>query len=113
MEAVAYRFAFVSEALDSLAPQAAVLAAGNALLASPCWTQIIADVLGRPVRLSTAHEASCRGAALLALEAIGKIENLAQLSPPFDRVFDPDRARHEKYHVARVMQQDAYDKVFK
>ncbi|MEO8433827.1 MAG: gluconokinase [Pyrinomonadaceae bacterium] len=112
MESVAYRFALVSEALDSLAPQASVLAAGNALLASPCWTQIIADVLGRPIKLSTAREASCRGAGLLALEASGKIENLARLSASFDRVFVPDMRRHEQYRLALAMQQATYDRLF-
>lgn len=112
MEAIAYRFALVSEALDSLAPQASVFAAGNALLASPCWTQIVADVLGRPIKLSTAREASCRGAALLALEAVGKIENLARLSAPFDRVFVPDMGRHEQYRAGLAMQQATYDKLF-
>jgi gluconokinase len=111
MEAIAYRFALVAEALDSLAPQVSIFAAGKALLASACWTQIIADVLGQPIRLSTEREASCRGAALLALEAVGKMENVAGLSPAFDRVFVPDMARHQRYRVARARQQEAYDKL--
>src|SRR6185436_4313216 len=64
MEGIAYRFALIAEALESLAPQAAIVAAGNALLASPCWTQIVSDVLGQTVRLSTTGEASLRGAVL-------------------------------------------------
>ena len=109
MEAIAYRFASIAEALDSLAPQASVFAAGNALLASPCWTQIIADVLGRTTTLSTTREASCRGAALLALEVVGKIDSVANLAAPRGHVFNPDMVQHERYRAARQRQQKAYD----
>ena len=111
MESIAYQLVLLTEALDSLSPQTAIVAAGNALRASPCWTQIIADVLGRTIRLSTAHEASCRGAALLALEAVGKIDNLARISADVDRVFIPDMGRHELYRAGRERQQRAYDKL--
>ncbi|HEY3027839.1 MAG TPA: gluconokinase [Pyrinomonadaceae bacterium] len=109
MEAIAYRFALIAEALNSLAPQASIFAAGNALLASPCWTQIIADVLGRTITLSTTREASCRGAALLALETVGKIDNLADLPASHGHVFNPDMVKHERYRAARQRQQQAYD----
>jgi gluconokinase len=111
MEGIAYRFAFIAEALDSIAPQPSIIAAGNALLASPCWTQIIADVLGREVQLSTAGEASARGAALLALEAAGEID-LASVHLVCGRVFIPDVTRHEKYRAGRRRQQEAYDKLY-
>ncbi len=109
MEGIAYRFALIAEALDSLAPQASVFAAGNALLASPCWTQIIADVLGRTITLSTTREASCRGAALLALEAVGKIDNVPGLPATHGHVFSPDMVQHERYRAARQRQQKAYE----
>src|SRR6185295_965931 len=76
LEAVAYRFALIANALDEIASGAAIVATGNALRASRVWLQIIADVLGRPVLLGGAPEASIRGAALLALEAVGKIANI-------------------------------------
>jgi len=112
MEGVAYRFALIAKELDFLAPDASIVAAGNALLASPCWTQIIADVLGRSVRLSSAGEASTRGAALLALEAVGEIENIANLPIPGERMFIPDIPRHEKYRCGQARQQQAYEKLF-
>ena len=111
MEGIAYRFALIAEALESIAPQAAIVAAGNALLSSPCWTQIVSDVLGQPVRLSTAGEASLRGAVLLALSATDRID-LASLPVTGDRIFEPDRSRHEKYRAARARQQQAYKKLY-
>jgi gluconokinase len=111
MEGIAYRFALIAAALESLAPQAAIVAAGNALLASPCWTQIVSDVLGQPLRLSRAGEASLRGAVLLALSGADGIE-LAGIPATGDRIFEPDMSRHEKYRGARERQQQAYKKLF-
>lgn len=65
----------MAEAVDAVeaafGPADEVVAGGGALQASPVWTGIIADALGRPLRLSPHHEATLRGAALLALERIG------------------------------------------
>ena len=47
LEAIAYRFALIAKALEQVAPDATIVATGNALRASPVWAQIIADVLGR------------------------------------------------------------------
>jgi gluconokinase len=118
MEGIAYRFSFIAEALDSLRLQNVgrskrkIIGAGNALLASPCWTQIVADVLGQDIQLSQTREASCRGAALLALEAAGKIRDIAQVPVAIDRVFTPDISRYERYRAARDRQQQAYDELF-
>ena len=72
MEAVAFRFAIIAEMLDTASPgEKEVVASGGGLLNSPTWTRIMADTLGRPVTLSGVKEASSRGAALIALEALG------------------------------------------
>lgn len=97
MEAVAYRFRLVAEALDEFAPQAAVFASGGALLASPAWSQILADVLGRQLRMSGAEESSSRGAVLLALEASGKIKSIHEVSAPLSGIVEPETKRHARY----------------
>ena len=111
MEAVCYRFALLARALDAIAPNASVVASGNALLASRGWTQMIADVLGRPIELSGAREASCRGAALLALETIGKIDSIETVQSESGEVFEPDLTRHEVYAQAIERQQALYAKL--
>jgi gluconokinase len=112
MEAVAYRFALIANALEDIAPHATVIATGNALRSSPVWLQIIADVLGRPVMFGGSPEASMRGAALLALEAVGKIENIEAVSVSVDEVFEPDMARHARYREGLARQEDLYDRLF-
>ncbi len=79
MESVAYRFAEVFDQLNSIVKIKEIVASGGALRESPVWTQIIADVLGRDLTISAAGESSSRGAVLLALESIGKIENVEAL----------------------------------
>jgi gluconokinase len=111
-EAIAYRFALIANALDEIAPGAAIVATGNALRSSPVWLQIIADVLGRPVLYGGAPEASIRGAALLAQEAVGKIANIEAVPVLVDEVFEPDMQRHARYREGLARQQDLYDRLF-
>jgi gluconokinase len=112
MEAIAYRFALVTSALDRFAPGAKIVASGQALRSSPTWTQIVADVLGRPLVLSERTEASTRGAALLALEAAGKIDSISDFSVSVATTFEPDMSRHERYRDGLKRQQHLYDRVF-
>lgn len=112
LEAIAYRFALITRALDAIAPEATVIASGNALRSSPVWIQILADVLGRPIALGQAAEASIRGAALLALEAVGKIAVIEEVSISTAEVFQPNMARHARYREGLVRQEELYDRLF-
>ena len=112
MEAVAYRFAMIARALQPFAPGAALVASGYALRSSPTWVQILADVLGRSVMLSELSEASMRGAALLALEAAGKIQAIEEFSMPIETVFEPNIAHHARYQQGLDRQERIYKKLF-
>jgi gluconokinase len=111
MEAVCYRFALLAKALNSATDISEIVGTGNALLSSPTWTQMIADVLGRRVEVSIINEASCRGAALLALEAIGKIDSIETIDSTTGLAYEPDAARHAIYAQAIERQQKLYDKL--
>jgi gluconokinase len=109
LEAVAFRLAEIYDRLRPLArPDHVVMASGGALGHSPAWAQIITDALGVPIALGADAEASARGAALLALEALGRP---APPAPPPDRVLQPDPARHARYRAARARQSRLYDNV--
>lgn len=112
LEAIAYRFALIASALDTIAPDATVIASGNALRSSPVWVQILADVLGRPITLGTAAEASTRGAALLALEAVGKIAAIEEVSISTAEVFQPNMSRHARYREGLMRQEELYERLF-
>ena len=116
MEAIAYRFALIAGTLEPFAPAATVVASGNALRSSPTWVQILADVLGRRVHVSDRAEASMRGAALLALEATGKIPGIEEasvtLSIPMEAVFEPNMKHHALYQEGLDRQQRIYEELF-
>ena len=109
MEAVAYRFAAILQALEPIAPGTTIRAAGNALRLSPVWAQIIADVINRPVLLNSLQEASMRGAALLALEAAGKIQSIEEFESSVETVFEPAKDRHSRYEEGLARHQKFYD----
>jgi gluconokinase len=111
MEAVCYRFALIADALDRLAPQVNIIASGGALRASRVWTQMLADVLGRPLMLSSTREASSRGAVLLALEADGKIRSIADAPATSEEIFAPNMAHHARYREGLRRQQELYERL--
>ncbi|MCY3756847.1 MAG: gluconokinase [Acidobacteria bacterium] len=101
LESVAYRFAKIASLLESVVPEEReIVASGGALLRSPVWLQIMADVLGQSVVASAVKEASSRGAALLALEALGVLDSIEQVETPLGPRFHPCQERHERYRRA-------------
>jgi len=114
LEAVAYRIALVFDLLRKALPaDPQVVASGGALLSSPTWLQIMTDVLGRPVSISGVQEASGRGAAMLALEALGVLPDL-EAAPDFvSAVCQPNFSRHARYQQAMMRQKKLYEKLIK
>ncbi len=112
LEAIAYRLGLIFELLRGVAPDAhAVVASGGALMKSPTWIQIIADTLDVPVIASAEAEATSRGAALLALKALGVIESLDDLPAAVGAACAPDAARHAIYARASERQKKLYNAV--
>ena len=58
-------------------------------------------------------EASSRGAALLALEAVGKIGSIEEDSIAVEQVFEPDVLRHARYQQGLARQEELYDRIYK
>ncbi len=118
LESSAYRYAAVLDLLTAPdgplgadADGAEIIASGGALVHDPVWTQIIADVFGRPLTVSRIAEASSRGAAIFAARSLGLIKDLSD--PPLSkgRVFRPDPKRHAIYQDARARHEDLYRKM--
>ena len=108
LESVAYRFAEVFDQLNSVVKINEIVASGGALRESPVWMQIIADVLGRDLTFGGAQESSSRGAVLLALETIGKIENIAASPLPIANTTAFHPKWHAIYKLARKQHRDNY-----
>jgi len=110
LEATAYCFADIYDRLKSIRGDSGeIVASGAGLLQSPVWLQMMADVLERPITASAVTEASSRGAALLALESIGALEDLSTAPAPMGHTYDPDPAKRDPYREAINRQRDLYD----
>ncbi|MCL5996698.1 MAG: gluconokinase [Chloroflexi bacterium] len=109
LESIAYRLGIIYDNLRELAhPGATLIASGGALLASPTWCQIIADVTGVPLHVCEESEATSRGVALLVLEQLGVVSSAAALPAQLGRIYTPVAQRHAIYRAAMARQQQLY-----
>jgi gluconokinase len=99
LEGVCYQLADVVAAIGAVD---SVVATGGALLASPDWTQILADVVGRTLEVSAVAEGSARGAAMMALERAGFTVPPA----PIARTVEPRPGAHEIHLAARATRRE-------
>jgi autoinducer 2 (AI-2) kinase len=79
-------------------PDRVVFVGGSAK--SPVWTQIVADVLGRPLRIPAVTEATAQGAAACAASGAGLFASPAEAAAAWvrwDREVEPVPAHHEAY----------------
>ena len=102
LEAVAQRFALIWDEVREAVPGIGeIVVSGGALLRSPAWMQIVADVLGHEVVASAEPEGSSRGAALIALELLGAAR-AEDVPAPLGVVVSPDPERYARYREARA-----------
>ena len=108
---MAYRFALIAKRLTSHTGEVQVVASGGALLSSPTWMQIVADVLGRPLVASGEAETTSRGVAILALHHLGVLPSLDALPASEGPTYEPDHARHTIYQQAISRQEWLYERL--
>ncbi len=89
-----------------------IVASGGALGHSPVWTQIMCDCLGVPLLMSQEAEASARGAALMALEACGEIEDAGTIPAERGETLQPKMTHHQIYARALDRQNALYAKLY-
>jgi gluconokinase len=112
LEAVAYRFMILARLLGPhAAPGHEIVASGGAMSASPYWIQVMADALGRRVRLSSTAEMTSRGAAILALRALGTWRTLSDEPVATEEVFEPVAERAPLYQAGLERQHRLYETV--
>jgi gluconokinase len=70
--------------------------------------EIMTDVLGRPITASAVEEATARGAALLALEALGAVDDLSKLPVPLGQRYEPREENFHIYAAATARQEHLY-----
>ncbi len=112
LESIAYGLALIVDRITQVCPAVSgLIGSGNALLSSPTWLQILADVLDRPVHACGEEESTSRGVALMVLKALGAIEDYADLPPLLGRVYVPDPESNAIHRRAIQRRQDLYAKL--
>ncbi|MGH2442862.1 MAG: gluconokinase, partial [Chloroflexota bacterium] len=112
LEAISFRFGLVYEILARTVPSVkGIIGSGAGLIHSPAWMQIMSDVLGKPMVASASPEATCRGAALMTLEAMGVIHDIAELDVPLGVRYVPIPHNTKIYRDAMVRQQALYERL--
>ncbi len=110
LEAVAYQFSLIYQPLKALlGTPTQIISTGGGLHNSQIWNQIIADVLGAPLHLSTVAEASSRGAALMVLAAMNPTKNQLLTVTKSDEVIMPVVENYAIYEKACLRQQKLYN----
>lgn len=113
MEAISYQFVAVATAMRRVVDQPeAVIATGGQLVHSEAWRQMLADAVNLPVTTSPQAEASSRGAAVLALNALGRLPRLWSMRPDRGRTYRPHKTVHAIYARARERQERLYQALF-
>lgn len=112
LESLAHQLAEVYDQLNialeeqEIAPT--LIGSGGAMLSSRTLQDIIADTLNAPLYPLLEREASARGAALLALEALGIIHDIAHVPVELEAPVLPDEERHVIYEHAAERQRKLY-----
>jgi len=100
MEGAVLRYRVVFDLLRPLAPGAQIVFSGGALEHVPVWQTMLCDALGQSLCASKESEASARGAALLALEAMGMKVEEGALASECGAVREPNLAHTALYERA-------------
>ena len=112
LEAIAYQLSMVyDELLQATAQREVVptlIGSGGALLNSPTLQDILANTLNTPLYPSLEHEASARGVALLALEALNIVSDVAQVPVKLEAPVLPEEKLHAIYQLGQERQKRLY-----
>jgi gluconokinase len=112
LESVALRFALMYGIVTSVLPEPKqAIATGGGLQSSPAWAQMVSDALGRPLVASGEREASSRGAALLALERLGAVENVETMPTALRGTYEPDQEAHTRLMAAQERHRRYYQRL--
>jgi gluconokinase len=113
LESVSLRFSEIFKLMiESLGTPKKVMASGGALLASSAWTQMMADALAFEITSCLEHEATSRGAALLAFERLGVISDISALPTKTGAVHKPDVSNTAAYRDLESKQTMLFKKLF-
>ncbi len=114
LEGIIYEIRLNAELLRAAGIDISLYKAIGGAARSPAWMQIAADILGRPVAITTVTEGAALGAALLGAKAAGVVKSMADVeaivrrSARVERVIEPKRNREQAYEERFGIYRDIY-----
>lgn len=112
LEAIAYQLSMVyDELLQSTAQREVaptLVGSGGALFNSPTLQELLANTLNTPLYPSLEREASARGAALLALESLDIVSDVAHVPVKLEAPVLPEESLHAIYQLGAERQKRLY-----
>ncbi len=112
LESVALRLSLIAQQMHGVTSDSPTfVGSGGALLASPVWTQMMADALNAPIHMTAEPEITARGVGLLALRAAGGSQ-LTDYPPAISRTFEPKTENVERLASARERQVAFYNRLY-
>ena len=114
LEGILYEIRLNSELLNAAGVGIHLYKAIGGAAKSDAWMQIAADILGRPVAITTVTEGAALGAALLGAHASGEISSTAEMDAIVDsaahveRILEPDPERAKQYDERFAIYRDLY-----
>lgn len=110
LEGVALRLSLIADQLIPLTGDtASIIGGGGALRESSAWAHILANALNRPLHVLADEEITARGAAILALRALGQ-RSLADFQPRVAYTVEPVPDIAETLRAARERQMALYER---
>lgn len=106
LEGVAQRLSIIADSLG----EGIVMAGGGALMASPAWSQIIANAMNRRLHLIDSTEVTARGVALMVLREHAGLS--WDTPPPIRAVIDPQPQQAEILQAARRRHIELYQQQY-
>lgn len=111
LESVAYGTHLILEKMSTNGVSIETIIACGGVTRSPVWTQIHADIIGRPIKLAGAACAPALGCAMFAAIGAGHYANLEEAADNmvrFKGTVEPDRSTHEAYQPYFERYKSAY-----
>ena len=99
LEGISLNLYQIGQSLDRLAGSAEKLYVNGGLARSPLWTQMVADIFGKPVYLPESHHSAAWGAAWVMLVSAGLADSFESIKKniPMKGIIMPDEERHGRY----------------
>ena len=110
LEGVAIRLRIIADHLTRGGDAPTVIASGGALIASPAFTRILANALGREIHLAEIPESTARGTALLVQSRLNG-QDPAAYPMPQTTIITPTSDQAERLAQARERQIAWYERI--